>query len=75
MASSKSAVAWLPLAAVIGGLVGAWGPYEELRAYKERHEGQKAEERERQRQHIEALEETEGNDALCKAAEQVSGGA
>lgn len=32
----KNIIVWLPLAAVAGGIVGAWGPYEELRAYKER---------------------------------------
>ena len=38
-------IVWLPLAAVLGGLVGAWGPLEELRALKERGEEQKAEAR------------------------------
>ncbi|MBO5750914.1 MAG: hypothetical protein J6R80_00745 [Kiritimatiellae bacterium] len=32
----KTSLAWLPLAAVVGGLIGAWGPYEELQAYKSR---------------------------------------
>ena len=32
----KSTIALLPLAAVVGGLVGAWGPSEERRAYTER---------------------------------------
>ena len=41
----KNTIAWLPLVAVVGGIVGAWGPYEELRAYKERPQVQKAEER------------------------------
>ena len=41
----RISIAWLPLAAVVGGAVGAWGPYEELRAYKGRSAGQAAEER------------------------------
>ena len=32
----KMSFALLPLAAVVGGIIGAWGPVEELRAYKER---------------------------------------
>ena len=31
----KNVVVWLPLAAVLGGIVGAWGPMEELAALKE----------------------------------------
>ena len=38
-------IVWLPLAAVLGGIVGAWGPYEELRALKERGEERKDEAR------------------------------
>lgn len=38
----KTSIAWLPLAAVIGGLIGAWGPYEELSAYKDRSEVKRA---------------------------------
>lgn len=45
MLPMKTSIAFLPLAAVVGGLIGAWGPSEELRAYKERPERAKAEER------------------------------
>ncbi len=31
----KNVVVWLPLAAVLGGIVGAWGPMEELAALKD----------------------------------------
>jgi hypothetical protein len=32
----KQFILWIPLAFVVGGFVGAWGPVEELRAYKAR---------------------------------------
>ena len=32
----KQFILWIPLALVVGGFVGAWGPVEELRAYKAR---------------------------------------
>jgi hypothetical protein len=35
---TKNIVLWLPFAFVVGGLVGAWGPSEELRAFKSRSE-------------------------------------
>lgn len=38
----KNVVVWLPLAAVLGGIVGAWGPMEELAALKEMGKEEKA---------------------------------
>ena len=34
----KNVIVWLPLTAVLGGIVGAWGPMEELRVLKERED-------------------------------------
>ena len=35
--NAKNAFLWLPLAFVVGGLIGAWGPCEELRAFRDRY--------------------------------------